>query len=191
MFVRVFINVIIMILGGILFASYEDKIYYLWLGVVAFLIVWIEFLYINKETQERELSSSKDKISSLTILKRSKSNVMQVAVFPEREIIKGVETQIKLFITSSVSIETIPNIKIITKSKWSIKVSNQVQRGNIFADKHEYILSQSDKVFRGNRFVKYSLFITFEELGKQEFEIVVDNGEFEGVLHSSFTVNSP
>ncbi|WP_339161843.1 hypothetical protein [Siminovitchia sp. FSL W7-1587] len=179
------ISFLLIILGALIGEGFKSPLYFYWVSVLIICLLCIEVLldlYTNKKS---ELQNANDKVSTLLILKGNKSDAVQIALFPKEKIFINKETQIDLFVTSSIPTTKIPDVKLITKTNWEVKISNQTQREAKYADGYEYILRQSFVTIKEDRFIHYKFFVIFDAPGKHDFSLKVDNGEISGQLKSS------
>lgn len=180
----------LIVAGAFIEMGYKNPLYFYWLIVLILLVLSIEVLIDLYTNKVHELKESDNKVSTMLILKGNSSNVLQIAFFPREKVIANKEIQIDLFITCAIPIKVRPDVKLITKANWKVKISNQLQREVHYAGDYEYILKQSLVSIKEERFINYRFFVTFEEAGKYDFIVECSNSEVNGILESSIVAHS-
>jgi len=188
--IRIFLAVILLVLGSILGDGYKNNLYLIWLTSSAFLIVYAEFITTTLMNTQDQLDTYKDKVSTLTMLKGNGGNIVQMSIIPQNKIIVGREVKIDLYTTFAVPVSKIPDLKIKTDTEWDITISHQSQHKKNYAGKFEYILNNPLRTQIDDKFIKYSFYIQVNKVGQQSFKIEIDNGTISGELVNSFTVHA-
>lgn len=188
--VRIFLALILLVIGSILGDGYKNSLYLYWLTSAALLIIYAEFITTTLISTRDELDSYKDKVSTLTMLKGNGGNIVQISVIPNGKIIVDRETKIDIYATFATPVNKVPDLRIVTDNEWEIKISNQVQQKRNYAGKVEYILNNPLISQIDDKFVKYSFFIKIDKSGQQGFKIELNNGNINGELRNSFMVHA-
>ncbi|HLR81256.1 MAG TPA: hypothetical protein VK119_11955 [Bacillota bacterium] len=184
---RIFVQFLLLIAGTLLADGYKNRLYFYWLSALIILFFILE-LYISKnEKINFELQEANHKISTLTILKSHNTNTLQISLFPKSVIYANKESEIDLYVTSSIPIDNVPQVKLLTNEEFEIKISNQIQHGKRFADNYEYILTNPLVDFKNNRYIHYRFYIVAKKHGSYELTVQVSDGKFEGKLVSTIT----
>lgn len=185
---KILVALSLIVFGTLLADGYKDSLYLYWLLSIGVLLVIIQFLLEKIQQQQLEISEAKSKVSTLSILKGNNTNILQISPFPKDIIIEKIESKIDVFVTSAIPLSEVPQIKLLTKTEWDIKVSNQTQRGEEFGNNFEYVLRNSFVENKDNKFFRYSFYVKFNDSGEYELEIQVNNGEVDSVFKSTITV---
>lgn len=177
-----------LVIGALFAEGYKNSLYLYWLIVTGFYLLLLE-IYLNDNLKlKQELTESHSKISKLAILKGNEKSVLQISLFPKDIVKENKESEIDLFITSPIPLLETPQIKLLTETEWEIKISNQKQKGQMFANNFEYVLINPLIDSRDKKFFQYKFYVTIDKPGEHELEIQVNDGQVNGQLQSTINV---
>lgn len=187
--VRICLEVILLVIGAILGDGYKNILYLYWLATSAGLIIYSEFITSTLLEKNDQLEKYKNKVSILTILKSNGGSVVQMSLFPHNKVIVTHTVEVDLFVTFAIPITVVPDIKIITDSRWDIMVSNAHQFSRNYAGKYEYVLHNLTVTKIDDKFFKFSFSIKINNAGNHNFTVKLDNGSVKGKMENVLVVH--
>ena len=188
--IRIAISLLLLIIGALLGDGYKNSLYLYWLSVSAILVIYAEIITTTLINTKEELGLYKGKVTSLTVVKENGGSIVQISVSPQSEILVGRQTQLDVYIMFATSLPNIPDMKIKTDIPWNIEISNQKQQSRNFAGKFEYILNNPMIKKIDDKFLKYSFFVTIDQIGDHKFIIEIDSGSLKSEISNSLNVRS-
>lgn len=184
----IILQILVLLIGSLLAEGYKNPLYLYWLLVMAVLVICSQTLISNLIKTRGELSNYKSKISAFSTVKENANSNVQIAVFPDRKILKGQEVKLEVFLSSIFPLTSKPDIKLITEEEWYITIDNQPQLGKRYAGNYEYVLYNPHYEIREDKFVKFYFFIKISSHGDKNFMVEYNDGSTRGSLGTSLTV---
>ncbi|MGD6967827.1 hypothetical protein ACQCVP_15485 [Rossellomorea vietnamensis] len=190
--INIIITAVLIILGSILGGSYTNGLHLFWLSVLIIYAVVIQFLYNIILIQNNELKAERDKVSAF-FLRRNSNNqsYMQCSFFPKNNgsrIVKNRLTAMEIYVTSTMTLQTIPDVKISVNKECRILINHQNVNATIFAGERNFYLQNALVSNLENKYFKYSFDMEFISGGDYIINVEANNGDAVLVVSNSLNI---